>query len=46
LCKTASGFYKHIDTKGNYLNNIDFLDLGIFHKNFATAKDKERLASH
>jgi hypothetical protein len=37
--KTASGFYRHIDTKGTYLNNIDFLDLGIFHKNFATAKD-------
>jgi len=37
--KTESGFYKHIDTKGNFLNKIDFLDLGIFHKNFATAKD-------
>jgi hypothetical protein len=38
--KTFDGFYKHIDTKGNFINNREFFDLGIFHKNFATAKDK------
>ena len=27
--------------KGNYINDIEFLDLGIFHKNYATAMDKE-----
>jgi hypothetical protein len=39
--KTASGFYRHIDTNGNYINDKDFLDLGIFHKNYATAQDKD-----
>jgi hypothetical protein len=37
--KTANGLYRHIDSKGHFLNDISFLDLGIFHKNFATAKD-------
>lgn len=38
--KNSDGFYKHIDTKGNFINDKLYLDLGIFHKNFATAKDK------
>jgi len=38
---TSSGFCKHIDTKGNPINNKEFLDLGVFHKNFATARDKD-----
>lgn len=38
--KTSSGFYKHIDTKGYFINDKSFLDLGVFHKNFATARDK------
>lgn len=38
--KLSTGFYKHIDAQGNFLNNKEFNDLGIFHKNFATAKDE------
>jgi hypothetical protein len=39
--KTANGLYRHIDFKGNFLNDKSYLDLGIFHKNFATAMDKD-----
>jgi hypothetical protein len=39
--KTASGFYKYIYKKGNYLNNIDFLDLDVLHKKSAIANDKK-----
>lgn len=38
--KTKDGFYRHIDEKGSFINSRVFLDLGVFHKNFATAKDK------
>lgn len=38
--KTASGNYKHIDKTGNFINDKEFLDLGVFHKNFATAMDE------
>jgi hypothetical protein len=37
--KTADGFYQHIDSSGNAINGRHFLDLGVFHKNYATAKD-------
>lgn len=39
--KTAKGFHRHIDVKGKFLNDKAYLDLGIFHKNFATAMDKD-----
>ena len=35
----ADGSYIHIDGNGNALNGRHFLDLGVFHKGFATAKD-------
>lgn len=38
--KLQNGFYRHIDNKGKFINDKSFFDLGIFHKNFATAKDK------
>ncbi len=38
--RTANGFYKHITKDGNFLNEKEFSDLGIFHKNYAIAKDK------
>jgi hypothetical protein len=38
--KSQDGFYRHVDNKGKFINNKSFIDLGIFHKNFATAKDK------
>lgn len=38
--KISTEGYKHIDNKGNFINNKTFLELGVFHKNFATAKDK------
>jgi hypothetical protein len=34
------GLLRHIDKKGDLLHNKAFLDLGIFHKQFATAKDE------
>ena len=34
--KLQGGLYRHIDNKGKFINNKSFLDLGIFHKNFAT----------
>ena len=37
--KLKNGLFKHIDSKGNPINDMFFADLGIFHKNFATAKD-------
>jgi hypothetical protein len=37
--KLQNGLFRHIDSKGNPLNDLLFEDLGIFHKNFATAKD-------
>jgi len=38
--KLANGFYKHIDEVGSFLNNKEFHDLGVFHKNIAIAKDE------
>ena len=38
--KKDSGFYGHINQAGIFINHEEFLDLGVFHKNFATAKDK------
>lgn len=37
--KTADGYFKHIDKSGSFINDKEFLDLGVFHKNFATARD-------
>ena len=37
--KSQDGFYRHIDKNGKLINDKSFLDLGVFHKNFATAKD-------
>lgn len=39
--KTTRGLFKHIDNQGNFLNDKEFLDLGVFHKRFATAQDKD-----
>ncbi|WP_432671089.1 WG repeat-containing protein [Flavobacterium sp. SM2513] len=36
-----NGRFKHIDTDGAFINSSAFLDLGVYHKNFATAKDEE-----
>ena len=33
------GMFLHIDGNGNALNGKKFVDLGVFHKRFATAKD-------
>ena len=38
--KKDNGFWRHVNIYGNRLNDKEFLDLNIFHKNFATAKDK------
>jgi hypothetical protein len=35
------GFYKHVDVYGNFIYDKEFLYLGVFHKNFATARDKD-----
>jgi hypothetical protein len=37
--KLENGNFKHINNKGIFINDKEFLDLGIFHKNYATAKD-------
>jgi hypothetical protein len=34
------GLFRHIDAQGKFIHNKAFLDLGIFHKQFATAKDE------
>jgi hypothetical protein len=39
--RLPSGLYQHIDREGNPINGKLFLDLGIFHKGFATAKDQK-----
>lgn len=38
---TANGHYRHIDNNGKFLSDKTFLDLSVFHKNFATAMDKD-----
>lgn len=38
--KSSDGFFRHINTKGELINNMMFLDLGVFHKNYATARDQ------
>ncbi|OQY41954.1 MAG: methyltransferase [Anaerolineaceae bacterium 4572_78] len=35
-----SGKFKHIDMHGKFIYIAEFDDLGVFHKNFATAKDE------
>jgi hypothetical protein len=37
--KLGNGLYRHIDEVGKFIHNREFIDLGIFHKNYATAKD-------
>lgn len=39
--KLSNALYRHIDNKGRFINDKSFLDLGVFHKNFATAKDQQ-----
>jgi hypothetical protein len=39
--KLDNGYFKHIDNFGKPLNNMIFNDLGIFHKNYATACDNQ-----
>jgi len=39
--KSDDGLYRHINSKGNFINNKAFLDLGVFHKNYATARDNK-----
>lgn len=39
--RLENGNYKHIDKQGKFISNKEFLDLGVYHKNFATAKDKK-----
>lgn len=38
--KTSNGFFRHIFSNGKYHHDKEFSDLGIYHKNFATAKDE------
>jgi len=37
--KKINGKVVHINSQGEEINGKEFLDLGIFHKNFATARD-------
>ena len=37
--KGKDGLFRHIDNKGKLINNKEYIDLGVFHKNYATAKD-------
>jgi hypothetical protein len=39
--KLQNEVFKHIDKSVKFINNKEFLDLGVFHKNYATAKDKD-----
>jgi hypothetical protein len=39
--KTQKGDYRHILTNGLFLHKKEFSDIGIYHKNYATAKDKD-----
>lgn len=39
--KQSNGLFRHISPDGRFLNDKEYLDLGVFHKNFATAKDKD-----
>lgn len=38
--KNDDNFYRHIDREGKLINKKSFDALGVFHKKFATAKDK------
>lgn len=38
--KLLNGKWRHIDIKGNFINDKNFIDLGVFHKNYATARDE------
>ena len=37
--KKQNGYFVHINSNGKLLNNKEFIDLSVFHKGFATAKD-------
>ena len=39
--KLLNGCWKHIDINGNFINDKSFVDLGVFHKNYATARDEK-----
>jgi hypothetical protein len=38
--RLLDGLWRHIDPKGKFIHPEKYLDLGIFHKSFATAKDE------
>lgn len=38
--KTQKGPFRHIKVDGEFLHEKEFSDLGIYHKNYATAKDE------
>lgn len=38
--KTDDGFFRHIDSMGKFIHKEKFLDLGIYHKSFAIARNK------
>ncbi|MGB3183531.1 MAG: hypothetical protein WBB45_19230 [Cyclobacteriaceae bacterium] len=39
--KTSGGSFRHIHPDGAFLHSKEFSDLGIYHKNFATARDRD-----
>ena len=39
--RLSDGCFVHIDGNGKMLNGKKFLDLGVYHKGFATAKDEK-----
>lgn len=39
--KEENGLFRHINCEGQYLHNRLFLDLGIYHKGFAIARDEK-----
>ena len=39
--KCKDGFWRHINSHGGFINNASFLDIGVFHKNIATARDED-----
>ena len=39
--QNEQGLYSHIDPSGKYLHNKWFLDLDVFHKGYARAKDSQ-----
>ena len=39
--KCLDGMWRHIKANGEFLNGKGFLDLGVFHKNIAPARDEK-----